>query len=230
MSEDDYQLPAVKSGAFDVFDAKFFRNSPSILKGQNLFKEAGHDVMFLTSAKRTLPSQLRLQKILNSVRGEPDSILSEEDIQYLCNFHLNQLHFKECDKKKIETNSIHLFAIKEKMKEFNHKRLLQIHTKSNPVAKIKARGIKLNGSKSRTASHYDNDRMPEAISLCIGCRVEITGKNIKPEWGLFNGSMGTVVDIVFDDGKSPNSGDLPVYVLVDFPLYRGPIFHPVNKT
>ena len=229
---DDYQLPPINSGAFDVLqsDKLSTKTRPIVLRGQQLFFEAGRDVMVLTSAKRTLPSQQRLQRILKGVRGEPTSTLSDEDIEYLCGFHLNQIHFKDEEKNKIEMNSLHLFATKEKMKEYNQQRLLKLHNRSNPVAKIKAQTRKLNGSKSKTASHYDDDRTPAAVSLCIGCRVEITGKNINPEWGLFNGSMGVVIDIVFAEGKSPNRGDLPLYVLVDFPLYRGPIFHPSQQT
>ena len=32
------------------------------------------------------------------------------------------------------------------------------------------------------------------------------------------------------DGKSPNSGDFTCYVLVNFLMYRGPVFDPDNKT
>ena len=71
---------------------------------------------------------------------------------------------------------------------------------------------------------------PASVSICIGSRVELTGKNLNPAWGLFNGSMGIVVDIVFEDNKTPNNGDLPQYVLVNFPLYRGPPFNPKHKT
>ena len=36
-------------------------------------------------------------------------------------------------------------------------------------------------------------------------------------------------DIIFGKGKSPNTNDMPEYVLVDFPQYKGPVFmkdHP----
>ena len=48
--------------------------------------------------------------------------------------------------------------------------------------------------------------------------------NFHPNWGLYNGSMGTVVDIVFRPDQNPNHGDLPLYILVDFQQYRGPIY------
>ena len=46
-----------------------------------------------------------------------------------------------------------------------------------------------------------------------------------PSWGLFNGSLGTVKDIVYKYSESPNNGQLPEYVLVVFPTYCGPPFN-----
>ena len=227
---DDYQLPPITTGAFDIFSSKFPWTSKMILHGQQLFLETGRDVMFLNSVKRTLKSQNRLQRLLKGVRGENGASLCQEDIQLLCNFHLDQTHFKEEFKKEIESDALYLFATREKKQQHNQSALLQLHSKSNPIAKIKSRTTKLNGSHSNTSSHYDNDRTPSCICLCIGCRVELTGKNYNPNWGLFNGSIGTVLDIVFLEGESPNHGNLPAYVLVDFPLYRGPVFHPNHKT
>ena len=41
--------------------------------------------------------------------------------------------------------------------------------------------------------------------------------------------LGKVIDIIFAEGKNPNNGDLPMYIIVDFRHYKGkPIFkdHP----
>ena len=35
---------------------------------------------------------------------------------------------------------------------------------------------------------------------------------------------GTIVDIVFEKDKSPNTHDLPLHVICDFPDHKGPIF------
>ena len=58
--------------------------------------------------------------------------------------------------------------------------------------------------------------------------MELKGRNISPELGLYNGAMGLViVDIVYSSNESPNSGHLPKYVLVQFPNYTpGPQFLP----
>ena len=57
----------------------------------------------------------------------------------------------------------------------------------------------------------------------------LTGSNICPEWGLFNGSVGTVKDIVFVKGEPPNRDAYPAYVLVEFAAYQGPFFGPKNS-
>jgi hypothetical protein len=44
--------------------------------------------------------------------------------------------------------------------------------------------------------------------------------NIEPKWGLYNGAIGTVVDIIFRKGEPPNEGHLPTLVVVDLTHYR----------
>ena len=66
--------------------------------------------------------------------------------------------------------------------------------------------------------------------LIDDAKVPLTGWNARPEWGLFYSIIGTIKDIVFLDGESPNSGDFPSYVLVDFPQYKGPCFDVTHPT
>ena len=58
--------------------------------------------------------------------------------------------------------------------------------------------------------------------MCREAQVSITGCNLFPSWGLYNGSIGEVVDIVYEHDHSPNNGDLPLYVLVRLSDYNGP--------
>jgi hypothetical protein len=53
-------------------------------------------------------------------------------------------------------------------------------------------------------------------------RVQLTGKNFEPDWGLFNGLQGTIREIVCKDNKSPLEYNFPLYIIVDFPTYCGP--------
>lgn len=60
--------------------------------------------------------------------------------------------------------------------------------------------------------------------------MSLKARNILPEWGLFNGAIGTVMDIVFQENESPHGNNLPAYVLVDFPQYTGPAMMKDNPT
>ena len=65
--------------------------------------------------------------------------------------------------------------------------------------------------------------------LCRKAKVEISKINIEPMYGLFNGSRGTVVDIIFHKDQNPNNRQLPKCVIVEFEQYCGPIWdkdHP----
>ena len=74
-------------------------------------------------------------------------------------------------------------------------------------------------------THYDSST-PPATSLCRQAQVSIAGSNIQPKWGLYNGSIGEVLDIVFHPGDNPNDGDLPRYILLRLPDYNGPALFP----
>jgi hypothetical protein len=56
--------------------------------------------------------------------------------------------------------------------------------------------------------------------ICIGARVAILPVNFLPEAGLYNGVIGNVVEIVYQDRQiEPNDKQhyhLPDYVVVDF--------------
>lgn len=61
------------------------------------------------------------------------------------------------------------------------------------------------------------------LYLCRDSKVMLV-VNLKADWGLYNGAIGTVVDIVYKDGRRPTDdpAPLPDVVLVRFPGYWGP--------
>ena len=51
----------------------------------------------------------------------------------------------------------------------------------------------------------------------------LKGKNIEPDFGIYNNAIAVVKEIVFPPGKDPNNGDQPAaYVAVRFESYCGP--------
>jgi hypothetical protein len=125
-----------------------------------------------------------------------------------------------------DPTTLHLFATNEPKNAFDLKALRTINNPDNPVAIIRSQYNRTGQAGGRaSASHFKKDKqVPRIIRLCRGAKVEIAGRNISPQLGLYNSSMGEVVDIVYKKGQSPNTGDLPYYVLVRLPSYIGKTF------
>ena len=232
---DDYQLPPIDEGAFHCFGqrARQFRTkieTAYVQKGMELFLEFGRDVMTLDKSKRVLEGQVKLQHILDGVRGSSDKSLSEQDAEYLCSLHIdNKNSFNQQDKQQIKKNALFLFANVEAKNTHNFHALKEINTPDNPVAVIRAvtKRIKDN-ARSRNIAHYDNERTPVLINIAQNSQVQLTGTNLCPKWGLYHGARGKVLDIVYHPEHSPPE-DLPLYVLLDIPQYCGPAYiegHP----
>lgn len=152
-------------------------------------------------------------------------VLTQEDAEWLCTRHLdNPKNFSQKEAEQIRNNerTLHLFAANEPRIQFNMQKLREVHSNNRPVAKIRP-----TYSDGARKSHFDSQVLPLS-TICVGARVEIKGRNIIPQLGLFNGAMGTVVDIVYNEGESPNAGHLPRYVLVKFPSYIGKPFIQTN--
>ena len=75
-------------------------------------------------------------------------------------------------------------------------------------------------------NHFDARTYDSHTDICVGARVAISNVNILPEIGLYNGAIGTVVEIVYQDRpKGPNDKEhnhLPDYVVVNFPNLKLP--------
>ena len=105
------------------------------------------------------------------------------------------------------------------MIEFNKQELRRLNNVDNPIAKIKA--IDIIHKKNKC---FDNDRdIKHNLKLCIGCKIQLKTNACTP-WNLFSGAFGIIKDIVFDHDKNPNNNDQPIYILTDFPGYKGPPF------
>ena len=47
---------------------------------------------------------------------------------------------------------------------------------------------------------------------------------------MYNGAIGRVVEIIYDEGKNPNDGHLPSYVVVDMNQYSRPTWDENSPT
>ena len=82
---------------------------------------------------------------------------------------------------------------------------------------------KSNGRHAQKADRNTAGGLLPLLYLCRDSKVMLV-TNLKAAWGLYNGAVGTVVDIVYADGNRPTDDPppLPDVVYVRFPGYKGP--------
>ena len=222
---DDYQLPSINPGSFYCFAEyvpKGLSNSSATSHfcelGLQEFKKMGQKTVFLQSSKRTNENQRQFLQIQKELRCEKKfASLSDPSIERLMSLHVN--NFDEATRKAIVNgdDTMHLFATKDPRDNHNALKLWEKHSKENPVSKIRAI------HRGNRSGHFDDERCPPTVMICVGCRVSLVGWNINPEMGLYHGSLGIVRSIVYESNESPNTkGCLPRYVAVEFFDYTGP--------
>ena len=194
-----------------------------VAKGLLTFREMGSNVRTLCVSQRLEQDQKIYRKILEETYS---GIVSDKSINRLMTLSLNHPRFTEDQKKIIIKRSVHVFANKEPMEAHNDLCLFRDSSDQNPVVK----SIDTGNKSSKTVTHLVTSGLSKTVLLTRGCKVCLNGRNLWPEWGLFNNSLGMVIDIIYEDGKTPNNKKLPKYVLVDFPSYTGPVFLPLHAT
>ncbi len=108
-----------------------------------------------------------------------------------------------------------------------------IHTSKNndvPVARLDCcfgtNRQSVQQEQTACKNHFNAKFYDSHTDICIGARVAISNVNILPEVGLYNGAIGTVIEIIYQ-GKPEGPNDkehnyFPDYVVVDFPNLKLP--------
>jgi len=216
---DDYQLtPPCEDGAIDaLFNQGYTEESKN---GAYHFIQLGGTTMELEQIIRQNNDQEELRDVLRNTRvGHP----SDNNVETILALHLNSGNFTMEEIEELESKALYVFANKKQMRQHNFERLKAQHSSENPIARLRVQAV----SKGREINNLpkcfkqENDIDP-IVNICRGAKVQLMGKNFEPDWGLYNGSIGTVKEIVFERDENPLDGTLPQYVLVDFPEYCGP--------
>ena len=113
---------------------------------------------------------------------------------------------------------VKLCSRKVDMVPFNEAGLLRCNS---PILLMKAAH---NDKKAEKCTETEGEGLAKVLPVARGAQIVLT-ENLWPEAGLYNGSMGTVTYILFDEGKGPAQG-LPAFIVVTFPEYTGPPFIP----
>ncbi|GFH43542.1 hypothetical protein CTEN210_00015 [Chaetoceros tenuissimus] len=223
---DDSQLPPVKKlGAFDLFSKTGFKNDAmtgSDLKGAQILESTVQQVKSLRQVKRIVPNQEMLQEINETLRTK--SGLTKDQSMAICRLNLDNEDITKERRLQIKDKALFVYTTKEEVFTHNEQELREIVDKTNPLMEFPYQLHKTPKSKldKPIKSHFKLTTLIEAKTvLTRGARVSLT-TNKCPLQGLFNGSLGTVIDIRFAKGESPLTGNLPLFVIVDFDNYCGP--------
>jgi hypothetical protein len=148
---------------------------------------------------------------------------TEVDKDILLSLHLNRGNFSQQQIDEIMEKATFIFAKRKDMIEHKWHKLKETHSSTNPVARIQtqttSKGVKYNGRVKCLCKESDIDPI---LNICRGAKVQITGKNFVPDWGLFNGAVGKVIEIAYEHDTSQLDGSFPKFIIVDIPTYIGP--------
>ena len=182
--------------------------------------------MELKSIKRQNEREHLLIDTLTKMRHDE---MMESDVEKLTKYHIVHGLLTQTEKEFITKNALWVFATNEKKIKKNQECLQALNTNENPVAKIFPKSSRTCGrTGSGVRSHFTDNAGSTPVLICINAQVHIQGRNFRPRWGLYNGSIGYVREIVYIKGKNPNNLDFPSYVVVEFPQYCGPPWHNKN--
>ena len=223
---DDYQLPSTSSGAIDIIGAT--GGSKMVLNGRDVFLDCAKHVIELTASKRLADDRMQDREIIRKVRVRED--LQDFEVKKLLSLHTDNIisvHGKDV-MDSIASTAMYLFFRNAPRIRHNLERLSTIHSSEKPAGFFRCQGTGVVGGKP-IRSHFNSDPPPTAI-FCEDAQVAVDGRNFYPEWGIHNSACGRVDEIVFKKDENPNFGDLPEYVVVDFPGYCGPVWDENNPT
>lgn len=238
---DDYQLmPIADEGAIQGYAKrqaglehnltnKMSSSQLLAYKGGILFTEVmTENVYFLTKNYRVACKKFK--DILSRVRvGRPNL----GDAQRIMDLHM---HHYASDKEFVKSvedgeKTMWLFTNNADKDAKNVEKLVETSQRLKvPVARLDCwydTNKLQNGSERRgIKSHFDRNSYVDHTDICVGARVAISKVNFLPEVGLYNGSIGTVNEIVYKTSTvGPNDKQnchLPDYVVVDFPNLKLP--------
>ena len=214
---DDIQLPP-------VCDSPVYRcnsSKPASMRGALLW-QSFNTVVTLTKIIRQNNEEQHFKNVLQSLRTYRTT---QEDTDWLQKFQWDNLQQRYSPSAMQNMAKNALFAFPTHAEEWEHnKAQLLLANRDFPIAKITA---ECQGIHAKTSSADTAGGLIRTLYVCKSARVHLT-TNINVKFGLFNGAVGNVMDIICSRGKSPQDG-FPNFIIVEFPKFKGPPFmedHP----
>ena len=233
MFGDDAQLPPINKKhslvrlyGTDKHENSFaFRSSP--------FIRFMDQVQILSVIKRQVGEENEeFRQILKRLR---DDIMTVNDADVLKEVHISKQSKER--RKLIDEKAIYVFARNRDVDEKNMEELKKLVSTENPVAKVTS--VKM-ATSAFNKTHFRNNGkiLPNELLICRGSRIMLTHMNYRPQWKIYNGAMGTIMDIHYSCSTGPNreavetvGGDIPsqspldripTAVFVKMDIYNGP--------
>lgn len=208
---DDVQLPPV----CDCPVYKGNNKSMPSMHGTLVWKEFDTAVL-LNTVFRQGEKENQFKNVLSSLR---EYKLSPEQAIWLQQFQWDDLKRAYGPQFIKNLNDQGLFVFPTHNEEWLHNKdsLLAANEKS-PIAKI---NVMSKGSHSMSAAENSCGNLSKTLYVCVGCKVMLT-TNLNIKYGLFNGSTGIIVDIIYPPNKFPQDCQ-PTTIMVEFNKYTGPL-------
>ena len=207
---DNWQLQPV--GWHPLFKVSAANLEPIAIKGQTAYRALNKTIRFTQVMRQSgeAPEMVQFRDALEELRNDNLSIENWEFLSSRAQINLSPAEIASFEQ------ALRLYSTNAEVDLFNFNKL---RDSGMPVKKFEAihRGL---GAK--TANKDQADNLLAEVYYSLGCRVMLTA-NAWTENGLVNGSLGTIRDIVWEEGKDP-SKDLPLAIMVEFDGYKGPFF------
>jgi hypothetical protein len=200
---DDYKLPPIgNGGATKIPQLNKNIGTKGIhdmthCQGGLQFMNLAEEVMELDQVCRQIDDQVIFKGILERLHLGWMNERYEAQLRYLT---LDDGHYTSKEIKDISDGALHLFAQNQAKNAYNEQKLREIVTQTNPLAVIRCIDETTATNAKSKSTHLSKTFDMIKTMLCRDAMVEITKVNTEPNWGLFNGAIGTVVDIIFMQG------------------------------
>jgi hypothetical protein len=214
------QLPAVMDKL--MFDDAPAKANTSDLCGKLAFSE------FLNSPNTTVAISCSI--IMDEVIRQDDPIfkgflhrlgdgsMNLDDVELIRSRCLENLSMEE---QQAFCNAIHIVPTWEKAAEISYSYLTMTST---PIAKWTCQYSSIRRDGKNCC--FKEKSYPTRVAISIGSPVMLLKNFIVEEWKILNGSVGTLIDVIYDDPSGPTvPGKLPLYCVVDFPASNVPENH-----
>ena len=229
---DDHQLMSVQIGsnghgaASGIFDnsgrKRTSYNNPTQLNGAQTFLTMGKKVIELQKCHRIENNEKDLKEICQAMRDNGG--LDYDQADTLLSRHISSSTISENDRRMLSKEAIWIYHSNKDVDRHNYEKMVELVSSDNPVITVQGTYEPALKNSNGVVRKKHFQRQVQKYSTCTftrGCRVALT-RNIWPEKGLYNGSMGTIKDVRYRNGETPLNGHEPQYVIVEFNDYTGP--------